>query len=130
MATTTAASPTSAEPRMNLFQEFRAFLDKYGVIGLAIAFVIGAALTAFVQAVVADLLMPLVGLLIPGGDWQGAAFVYPALPEGVALADAPKGTLILKWGHLLGAAINFVIIAAFVFLVAKFVLRQKQINKL
>lgn len=127
MATATATTP--AEPRMNLFQEFRAFLDKYGVIGLAIAFVIGAALTALVQAVVADALMPVVGLLIPGGDWQNAAFVYPALPEGVALADAPKGTFILRWGHLLGSLINFLIIAAFVFVVAKFVLREKQVGK-
>lgn len=126
---TAAATTNDPAPKVNLFTEFRAFLDKYGVVGLAIAFVIGAALTALVQAVVADLLMPIVGLLIPGGDWQNAAFVYPPLAPGVALADAPAGTFVLKWGHLLGALINFVIIAAFVFLVAKFILREKNVGK-
>lgn len=129
MATLPATENETPPPTLNLFAEFRAFLDKYGVVGLAIAFVIGAALTALVQAVVADLLMPIVGLLIPGGDWQNAAFVYPALPAGTDLASAPKGTLILRWGHLLGSFINFIIIAAFVFLVAKFLLREKQVGK-
>lgn len=127
--TTATALPADA-PKLNLFQEFRAFLDKYGVIGLAIAFVIGAALTAFVAAVVSDLLMPIVGLLVPGGDWQNASFAYPALAPGVALADAPKGTLVIRWGHLLGSALNFIIVAAFVFVVAKFLLRQKDVSKL
>lgn len=129
MATAVANAETPSKPT-NLFQEFRAFLDKYGVIGLAIAFVIGAALTALVQALVADLLMPIVGLIIPGGDWQNAAWTYPPLPEGVALADAPKGTFVFKWGHLLNASIYFVIIAAFVFIVAKFLLRQKSVTKI
>ena len=127
--TTAAATDAPAKP-MNLFQEFRAFLDKYGVVGLAIAFIIGAALTALVQAFVADLVMPVIGIVLPGGDWQNAYWAYPSLPGGVEVKDAPKGTFVFKWGHLLNASIYFLIIAAFVFAVAKFLLRQKQVGKL
>ena len=133
MATVTEA-PQTAPARPNLFAEFKAFLDKYGVVGLAIAFVIGTALTVFVKAVVNDVLMPIVGLITPGGGWEKAVFYYPSLPAGSDPAAPgfvlPPHTLALAWGDLLAAAVNFVIIAAFVFLVAKFVLRQKEVGKI
>jgi large conductance mechanosensitive channel len=118
MTTATAATPPATEqPKLTLFQEFRAFLDKYGVVGLAIAFVIGSALTVLVKAVVNDLLMPLVTPLIPGGDWKTAEWNLGPVQH-------------LAWGDLLSNLINFIIIAAFVFLVAKFVLRQKEVGKI
>ena len=131
---TTATGTTTEPPKLNLLQEFRAFLDKYGVVGLAIAFVIGSALTLFVKAVVNDILMPIVGLALPGGDWQSAVLYLPALPAGMdpkaATFKLPAHTLALAWGDLLSNSINFLIIAAFVFLVAKYLLRQKEIAKM
>jgi large conductance mechanosensitive channel len=130
---TTVIAHADETPRLNLFAEFRAFLDKYGVIGLAIAFVIGAALTVLVKAVVDDVLMPIVGLVTPGGDWQTQKLYLPPLAAGVDPNAAgfvlPPHTLALAWGHLLGALINFIIIAAFVFIVAKYVLREKAVAK-
>ena len=99
-----------------LFNEFKAFLEKYGVIGLAIAFVIGAALAALVKAVVADLLMPIVTPLIPGGEWRTAEVSVGPFQH-------------IAWGDLLSNIINFLVVAGFVFLVAKFVLRQKEVGK-
>ena len=128
----TTAAPTAPATKKNLFQEFREFLDKYGVVGLAIAFVIGAALTALVKAVVDDVLMPIVGLFTPEGGWENAVLYVPKLPPGTdPLADGfelPARTLAIKWGHLLGETINFLIIAAFVFLVAKYLLREKAVG--
>ena len=51
-------------------EEFMDFLKKYQVIGLAVAFVIGSAASTLVTALVKDIIMPFVGVLIPGGDWQ------------------------------------------------------------
>lgn len=117
----TAAGTIAAEetPKLNLFQEFRAFLDKYGVIGLAIAFIIGAALTALVQALVADIVTPLLKPIFAamGDDWKTASTNI-----------GPFGPF--KFGDFLDKFIAFVIIAFFVFIVAKFVLRQKQVGKL
>lgn len=108
----TAARLPDFDKPLGLFQEFRAFLEKYGVIGLAIAFVIGAALTQLVQAVVADVIMPIVTVAMP----KDAAWQTAVLPGPVAIA----------WGHLLYTLMYFLIIAAFVFLLAKLVLREKQ----
>src|SRR5581483_2695486 len=108
-------------------------LDKYGVVGLAIAFVIGSALTVLVKSVVNDVLMPIVGLLTPGGGWEKAVLYVPPLPAGSDPQSPtfvlPPHTLALAWGDLLAALINFVIIAAFVFLVAKLVLGQREVGK-
>ena len=116
--TTVAAETPAAQPSMNLFQEFRAFLDKYGVVGLAIAFIIGAALTALVQAFVKGLVMPLLNPVFAamGSDWRTVEGVY-----------GPFGPFL--WGELLYSTIYFLVIALFVFLVAKFVLREKQVAK-
>ena len=109
---------SAASPPMTLFQEFRAFLDKYGVVGLAIAFIIGAALTQLVQAVVKGLVMPLLNPIFDamGSDWRTF--------EGYA---GPVGPFL--WGELLYTTIYFLIIAAFVFIVAKYVLRETVVGK-
>ena len=117
MGTAVAATTETPAKPTNLFQEFREFLDKYGVIGLAIAFVIGMAAAALVKAVVADLLMPLVTPLIPGGDWKTAEWNAGPVQH-------------IAWGDFLANLINFIVIAAFVFLIAKFLLRQKAVGKL
>jgi large conductance mechanosensitive channel len=53
-----------------MWNDFKAFLLKQNVIALAIAVVIGAALGKVVTGVVEDFIMPIVGAITPGGDWQ------------------------------------------------------------
>lgn len=59
----TEASPT----KQSFIQEFMGFLKTFGIIGLAIAFVIGAAASKLVSALVTDIINPLVGLALPSG---------------------------------------------------------------
>lgn len=103
---------------MGLFQEFRAFLDKYGVIGLAIAFILGVALTALVQALVADIVTPFLKPLFAalGEDWKTAE-----------TSLGPFGPF--RIGHFMDALISFLIIALFVFLVSKYALRESNVTK-
>lgn len=54
--------------------EFMAFLSKYGVIGLAIAVIIGGAAGSLVSALVSDILMPIITFFIPGGAWREATW--------------------------------------------------------
>ncbi len=58
------------EEKKGMVAEFMDFLMKYQVIGLAVAFIIGAAATKMVTACVTDLIMPVIAVLIPGGDWR------------------------------------------------------------
>ncbi|MCX7919427.1 MAG: MscL family protein [bacterium] len=100
---------------MGLFQEFKEFLKQYGVIGLAIAVVMGGAVTKFVGALVSDLIMPIIAVIIPSGDWQNFVIGY--------------GNLQIKIGHLFGACIDLLIIALIVFLFAKYVLKEEKVTK-
>ncbi|NUN70545.1 MAG: MscL family protein [Bacteroidetes bacterium] len=95
-------------------KEFLAFLQKYGVIGLAIAVVIGGKVNAFVSATVSDLIMPVIGIFIPQGEWQTWVLTL--------------GPLKLAIGHWLGATIDFVIVAYIVFAFTKFVLREDAVK--
>lgn len=92
------------------------FLKEYSVIGLAIAFVVGASAKELVNAVVDDVVMPVVELMLLGGKWQ--EYTYNLL-------DAE-----LKLGHLAAASIDFLIIAVLVFLVAKYVMKKEKVGKL
>ena len=91
------------------------FLNEYKVVGLAVAFVIGAAATTLVQSIVNNLIMPLITPFIPGGQWQKATFVL--------------GPVVIAWGALFGALINFVIIAFVVFILAKKLLKENKVSK-
>ena len=100
---------------MGLISEFKDFLKEYKIVGLAIAFIIGGAAVALVKSLVDNIVMPLVGPLIPGGEWQSAIWAI--------------GPFVFGWGPFLAAAINFFIIALVVFLFAKFVLREEKVSK-
>jgi large conductance mechanosensitive channel len=56
------------EVKRSLAQEFFDFLKTFGIIGLAIAFVIGQAASKLVTALVDDIITPFIGILIPAGD--------------------------------------------------------------
>ncbi len=100
---------------MKVIHEFLDFLKKYQVIGLAVAFIIGAASTKLVTAMVNDLVMPIVSVLIPGGDWRSAV-----------LQIGPVKFLI---GDFVGALIDFIIIAAVVFLMVKVLMKEDATQK-
>jgi len=100
---------------MGLMVEFRNFLKEYKVIGLAVALIIGLAATSLVKSIVDNLVMPIITPFIPGGAWQTATFEI--------------GPIVIGWGALLGAIINFVVIAFVVFLVAKYALKEETVTK-
>ena len=95
--------------------EFMTFLKNYGVIGLAIAVIIGGKANAMVTALVEGLLMPVVTAFIPGGEWREAAFSL--------------GNITLTWGPFLGAVIDFVIVAWLIFMFSKKVMKEATVEK-
>ena len=96
-------------------KEFIEFLKNYGVIGLAIAVIIGGKLNALVDAVVKELLMPFLGLLIPGGDWRTLAVTIGETKFGV--------------GPVLAAGVDFLVVAMVVFVFAKKILKESTVAK-
>jgi len=98
-----------------LIGEFKEFLKEYKVMGLAVAFIIGAALTALTQALVNFIIMPIITPFIPGGGWKEATFAI--------------GSIIISWGAFLAALINFIIIAFVVFMMVKYLFKEKKEDK-
>jgi large conductance mechanosensitive channel len=88
-----------------MLREFKAFLIKQNVLALAIAVVIGAALTKVVDSVVADFIMPIVGVVAPGGAWREWTIAAGPVRFGI--------------GNFLNAVLNFVIVGFVVWRMAK-----------
>jgi large conductance mechanosensitive channel len=97
-------------------EEFLEFLKKYQVIGLAIAFVIGAAASKLVTAAVQDVVMPIIAVLMPQGDWRTSIFQI--------------GPIKFLLGDFVGAVIDFLIIALVVFLTVKYVMKGDTSKKI
>ena len=97
---------------MGFSDEFMEFLKKHQVVGLAVAFIMGNAATKLVTAIVTDIIMPVIGVLIPGGDWQKTAFNI-----------GPAKFLV---GDFASALIDFVIIAFVVFFIVKFAVKDEK----
>lgn len=90
-------------------EEFMEFLQKYQVIGLAVAVVIGTAATKLVTSTVSDIIMPIIAVITPNGNWR----------ESILQVGPIKFLL----GDFVGAIIDFVIIALVIFITVKYVMK-------
>ncbi|KWT68976.1 MULTISPECIES: large conductance mechanosensitive channel protein MscL [unclassified Variovorax] len=112
---------------MSFLKEFREFAVKGNVVDLAVGVIIGAAFGKIVDSVVADIIMPVVGLVFGKLDFSNLYVVLGTIPPGVAnnLADLKKaGVPVLAYGNFITIAVNFAILAFIIFLMVK------QINRL
>jgi len=105
--------------KKTLAQEFFYFLKTFGIIGLAIAFVIGQAASGLVTSFVDDIINPLIGLFIPAGNLDAVSIQVP---------NISGGTTEFRIGHLISSIIDFVIIALVVFLAYKQLSRFKLVD--
>jgi len=102
-----------------MWREFREFLLKQNALALAVGVIIGASMGRVVSSVVGDLLMPVISLGLPGGEWRSAKVV---LSEGAGADGAPVVNAI-NYGAFLGTIIDFAIVAIVVFLIVRAMLK-------
>jgi len=95
---------------MAFVEDFKKFAFKGNVVDLAVGVIIGAAFGKIVSALVADLVMPLVALVLPSGDWRTQGFVLKAAAD-------PKDNVVVKYGDFLGTVLDFFVVALVLFLV-------------
>lgn len=100
---------------MLMIAEFRGFLTKTNALALAVGVIIGAAVGNVVSAVSADFLMPIISLVLPGGDWRNAKYVLSSTTD--AAGKVTENAIL--YGHFLGVAIDFVIISFVLFLIVR-----------
>jgi large conductance mechanosensitive channel len=100
---------------------FRDFLLKHQVLGLAIAVIIGGAIGKVVSSLVADIMMPLLSLLIPGGEWRTAKLVLSrtAGPDGKEVVNA------ISYGNFAGSVVDFIVVAFCIYLITKAFIKEE-----
>src|SRR5574341_670825 len=99
-----------------MFQEFKKFLFQTNALALAIGVIIGAAIGKLVESLVSGIIMPVIGLMIPGGAWRELAWVLSWKPDGTP-ANA------ITYGAVLGSLVDFVIVAFAVFMITRMLLK-------
>lgn len=98
-----------------MHKEFIAFLKQYGIIGLAVAVIIGGKLNDLVTSIVQDLLMPLI--------------FQPALRAAHVEDIRQLSYNGILYGKVIGSAIDFLIVAGVVFAFFKLVIREEIVAK-
>jgi len=100
-----APAPPAPPAPKGFTAQFMDFLNKYGIVGLAVAVIIGGAAGTLVSALVADIIMPIVTFFIPGGAWRTATLAI--------------GPIVLGVGDFIGKLIEFIIIVVVVYFIMK-----------
>ena len=111
---------------MGMMQEFREFAVKGNVIDLAVGVIIGGAFGKIVDSVVADLIMPVVGLVFGKLDFSSLFVVLGTVPAGTPnTLDALRkaGVPVLAYGNFITIAVNFIILAFIIFMMVKQITR-------
>ncbi len=113
-----------------MLKEFKEFAVKGNVVDMAVGIIIGAAFGTIVKSLVADVIMPPIGLLLGGVDFTNIFLVLKSgTPAGpyTALADAAAaGAVTLNIGVFVNTVISFLIVAFSVFLVIKAINKAKR----
>ena len=108
-----------------MLNEFKTFIARGNVIDLAVGIIIGAAFTAIVNSLVADLINPIIGLVTGGIDFSNLFIDLSGTNPASLKAAKDAGAPVFAYGSFITAVINFLIIAWAVFMLVKGVNRLK-----
>ncbi len=104
---------------MSMLNEFKEFAVKGNAVDMAVGIIIGAAFGKIISSLVADVIMPPIGVLIGGVD-----FTKLALTMKEAVGDAPAVTL--NYGNFIQSIVDFTIIAFAIFMAVKIINNLKK----
>ena len=104
-----------------MFGEFKAFLTKTNALALAIGVIIGIALGAVVNSLVNDIIMPPIGYLLGGVDFDSLQIVLKPAVNG-----DPATEVAIRWGAFIQTVIEFIVIALVVFWIGRIMLREPE----
>lgn len=93
-----------------MLKGFKDFLLKNSVLALAIGFIMGAATGKVVSSLVADIIMPVISPLLPGGEWRAAKLAI--------------GHTTINYGDFFGNVVDFVVIALVIYLITKALIKE------
>jgi large conductance mechanosensitive channel len=110
---------------MSFTSEFREFAVKGNVMDLAVGVIIGGAFGKIVDSIVGDLIMPLIGKIFGGLDFNNY-FIALSGQTATTLVEAKKAGAVFAYGSFLTILLNFIILAFIIFLMVKQMNRLKR----
>jgi large conductance mechanosensitive channel len=103
---------------MKIIQEFKDFAMKGNVVDMAVGIIIGAAFGKIVSSIVADIIMPPIGLVMGGVNFTDLKFtIKPAAMD--AATQAMKPAVTINYGEFLQVTVDFLIVAFAIFMIVK-----------
>jgi large conductance mechanosensitive channel len=113
-----------------MLKEFKEFAVKGNMLDMAVGIIIGAAFATIVGSLVADIIMPPVGLALGGVDFADLFVILkqgdPAGPYATLALAQEAGAVTLNWGVFINSVITFLIVALAVFFVVRGFNKMKQ----
>jgi len=115
---------------MKWLQEFKTFAVRGNVVDMAVGLVVGAAFGKIVSSIVADVIMPPIGVLVGGKTFSNLAITLKAAVPATA-DTAAKAAVTLNYGNFIQTIIDFTIIAFAIFMLVKGIntLKRKEAAK-
>ena len=99
---------------------FKEFLLKNNVLALAIAVIVGGAVGKVVSSLAADVIMPVIGKMLPSGEWRSAKLVI-----GTSVgSDGKEIVNAVNYGTFFGSVVDFIIIAFVVYLITRALIKE------
>lgn len=114
-------------PKIKFITEFKEFASKGNIVDLAVGIVIGGAFGKIVSSIVADIIMPPIGLLIGGVSFTDLKIILKSAAIDATGKAIPAVTL--NYGNFLQTLFDFLIIAFAMFIVVKAMMRIKKKNE-
>ena len=106
-----------------LFKKFKEFAMRGNVMDMAVGIIIGAAFGTIVKSLVADMMMPPIGLLMGDVDFKNLCFILkngdPAGPYAALAAAKDAGAVSLNYGVFINNIVSFIIVAFALFMVIR-----------
>jgi large conductance mechanosensitive channel len=113
-----------------MFKEFKEFAMRGNVVDMAVGIIIGAAFGGIIKSLVADVLMPPIGMLLGNVDFSEMFMVLkagtPAPPYATLAAAKEAGAVVMSWGVFINTVINFIIVAFAIFMVIRAMNKAKK----
>lgn len=101
---------------MSFFSDFKTFLLKKDIVALATAVIIGAAFNKVISSVVADVFMPIIGLITGGVDFTQKFISLDGQYYETLEAAQEAEAAVITYGNLIQAIIYFILVGLFIFL--------------
>lgn len=107
-----------------MFEDFKKFIMRGNVVDLAVGVIIGAAFSKIIDSLVTDVIMPVIGAITGGLDFSNYYVPMSSAIQGhPAYADAKKTGAVLGYGQFITYFVNFLIVAAILFLIIRLMQR-------